>query len=110
MQYKLLINSLILLGSSFEEQSKYLPKFVDIQDDVVSGFENAFSLLPQLIENNMLSTDSIVSILRLYNRIQWCSNNIDFDDFSNTEWNKVREMARETLTILDEPMKSLTIQ
>lgn len=101
-QYKKVVESLKLLASSLEEQEKYLPDFADVPDDVTSSFENAFLLLPALIENNKFSNDSIASILRLYNKMQWCLRNLDLDDFSNAEWNKVREMARETLEIIGE--------
>lgn len=103
-QYKKVIESLKLLASSLEEQEKYLPDFADVPYDVTSSFENAFLLLPNLIEYNKFSNNSIASILRLYNKVQWCLRNLDLDNFSNTEWNEVREMARETLQIIGEPI------
>ncbi|THV63149.1 MULTISPECIES: hypothetical protein [Chryseobacterium] len=101
-QYKKIVESLKLLASSLEEQEKYLPDFADVPDDVTSTFENAFLLLPPLIESNKFSNASIASILRLNNKVQWCLRNIDLDDFSNSEWNKVREMAKNTLQIMGE--------
>ncbi|EFK37831.1 MULTISPECIES: hypothetical protein [Chryseobacterium] len=102
-QYKKIVESLKLLASSLEEQEKYLPDFADVPDDVTSSFENVFLLLPSLIENNKFSNASIASILRLNIKIQWCLRNVDLDDFSNSEWNKVREMAKNTLQIMGEP-------
>ncbi len=99
--------SLKLLASSLEEQEEYLPEFADVPDDVISSFENAFLLLPTLIESNKFSNNSIASILRLYNKVQWCLRNLDLDDFSNAEWNKVREMARDTLQIMGESIGKL---
>jgi hypothetical protein len=101
-QFKKVTESLKLLASSLEEQEKYLPDFADVPDDVTSSFENAFLLLPSLIENNRFSIDSIASMLRLYNKMQWCLRNLDLDDFSNEEWNTVRKMARDTLQIMGE--------
>lgn len=101
-QYKIIVESLKLLALSFDEQEKYLPDFADVPDDVVSSFENAFLLLPALIENNKFSNNSIASILRLNNKVNWCLINLDLDDFSNVEWNKVREMAKDTLQIMGE--------
>jgi hypothetical protein len=40
----------------------------------------------------------------LNNKVQWCLRNLDLDDFSNAEWNKVREMARDTLRLMGEPL------
>ena len=99
--------SLKLLASSLEEQEEYLPEFADVPDDVISSFENAFLLLSTLIESNKFSNNSIASILRLYNKVQWCLRNLDLDDFSNAEWNKVREMARDTLQIMGESIGKL---
>jgi hypothetical protein len=100
--YRIVTESLKLLASSLEEQERYLPEFADVPDDVVSSFENAFLLLPALIENNKFSNNSIASLLRLYNKMQWCLRNLDLDDFSNVEWNRVRKMARDTLQIMGE--------
>lgn len=100
-QLDILIRSLDLLGSSIEDLEKTLPAFVyNIGGDVISEFENGFLLLPQLIENNMLSTDSIVSVLRLNNKVQWCLRNIGEEDFSNEEWNKVRVLAKLTSQLI----------
>lgn len=104
-QYKKVTESLKLLAASLEEQEKYLPDFADVPDDVTSSFENAFLLLPALIESNMFSYTSIAAILRLYHKVQWCLRNLGLDDFSNLEWNKVREMARDTLQIMGEPIE-----
>ncbi len=103
-QYKKVVENLKLLASSLEDQESYLPDFADVPEDVISSFENAFLLLPALVENNKLTNDSIASILRLNNKVQWCIRNLDLDDFSNAEWNKVREMARDTLQIMGEPI------
>ena len=105
LQYKKVTESLKLLASSLDEQESYLPDFADVPDDVTSSFENAFLLLPTLVESNKLTNDSIASILRLNNKVQWCLRNLDLDDFSNAEWNKVREMARDTLQIMGEPIE-----
>lgn len=101
-QYKLVLESLKLLSATLEEQKKYLPEFADIPDDVTSSFENAFLLLPQLIENNKFSNLSIAGLLRVYNKMQWCLRNIELDDFSNEEWNKVRELAKQALHFIGE--------
>jgi hypothetical protein len=104
-QYRRVLESLKLLSASEEQQEEYLPEFADIPDDVTSSFENAFLLLPQLIDNNSFSNSSLASILRLYNKMQWCLRNVGLDDFSNEEWNKVRRLARETLHLIGESLE-----
>jgi hypothetical protein len=103
-QYHRVTESLKLLAATFEEQGKYLPEFADVPDDVTSSFENAFLLLPQLIDSGRLSNTSIASLLRLYNKMQWCLRNTELDNFSNTYWNDVRNLARETLRLMGEPL------
>lgn len=99
-QLDILIKSLDLLASSVEDLERTLPAFVNVGEDVISEFENGFLLLPQLIENKMLSTDSIVSMLRLNNKVQWCLRNIGEEYFSNEEWNKVRALAKLTSQLI----------
>lgn len=102
VQYKIVIESLKLLSASYEEQRKSLPEFADVPDDVTSSFENAFLLLPQLIEEGRFSNEGIASLLRVFNKMEWCLRNIELDDFSNSEWNKLRELSKQTLILLDE--------
>lgn len=104
-QYKKVIESLKLLAASLEQQKDYLPEFADVPDDVTSSLENAFLLLPQLIDSGKFSNASIASFLRLYNKVQWCLRNIDLDDFANEEWNKVRGLAKETLQLIGESVE-----
>lgn len=103
--YKKLIENLKLMACQYNEQINFYDSFVDVPDDVISSFENAFLFLPSLVESNKLTIDSIASILRLNNKVQWCLRNIDLDDFSNPEWNKVREMARDTLKVMGESIE-----
>ena len=42
LKYKSLVDSLRLLASSYEKQEDYLPKFVVVQDEVISLFGDAF--------------------------------------------------------------------
>ncbi|PYF69368.1 hypothetical protein [Pedobacter nutrimenti] len=103
--YIKVVESLRLLSSSYEDQKKYLPDFADVPDDVTSSFENAFILIPSLIEKGEFSYKAIASIIRVYNKMEWCLRNVDLDDFSNMEWNKLRELSKETLSVLDEPIQ-----
>lgn len=100
-QYNMLIEGLKLLSVSYEDQVSFLPEFADVPDDVIGSFENAFLLLPQLVENNKLSNRVISSILRTYNKMQWCLRNVELDDFSNDEWNRLRELSKESVRLLE---------
>ena len=105
-QYKSLVESLRLLGSSYSSQVDYLPDFVDVQDEIVAIFSDSFLLLPQLIEGNLLSSKAIASIIRCFN---WMHMNMRNESFSNLDsfksddaWTKVRHLANKALEDMQE--------
>ncbi|WP_138476453.1 hypothetical protein [Dyadobacter bucti] len=96
-QYKRATETFKLLAASYDEQKTALPDFADSATDIVTSFEDIFLLLPQLVEMGFFSLKAIASILRAYNKMQWCLENLDIDDFSNQEWNKLRDLAKDIL-------------
>jgi hypothetical protein len=111
LQYKSLVESLRLLASSYENQLDYLPDFVDIQDEVVAAFGDAFLLLPQLIEGDLLSMKAIASIVRCFNWMDITVRNESISDlefFKNHEsWQKVRLLAEKALEDMKEEKGNL---
>ncbi|HUM66542.1 MAG TPA: hypothetical protein PLV32_11875 [Chitinophagaceae bacterium] len=105
-QYKSLVEGLKLLASSYEDQKSYLPDFVNLKDEVIAIFGDAFLLMPQLIEQDFLSKNAIASILRCFNWMELTTRNEDISDlesFKNHEsWQKVRELAMEALEDMNE--------
>ncbi|MGD8780273.1 MAG: hypothetical protein PVH88_15065 [Ignavibacteria bacterium] len=103
--FKYLVESLKLVCSSYEEQKKYLPKFVEIQDEVVATFTDAFLLMPQLVENNFLSIKAIAFIIRSYNWMEIGMRNNETSNVNSFKdhdiWKKVRESAKEALKAMD---------
>jgi len=95
--YYNLIDNLELLSSSYEKQRQSLPDFADAPDDIVSLFEDSFLLIPEMIENNMLTNDAIAWIVRTYNLMKYTIRNVGLDAFDGEDWNKVREFAKKTL-------------
>ncbi|MEG1592637.1 hypothetical protein [Chryseobacterium sp.] len=85
-----------MMSLGYELQKKSLPSYVIVADEVISDFENSFLLMPQIVDNEMISFKNIALILELYNKTQWCLRNLGMDDFDNDEWNLVREMAKNT--------------
>jgi len=109
-QYKLLVNSLKLLGISYEEQVSFLPDYADIKDDVVSEFINAFYLVPQLMEKNKLSYKAVNKILYCYVLLEL---NLSIEERStdsafetHESWEQVRVLAREALTEMGESIEA----
>ncbi len=105
--FKSLFDAIKILSLPYETQKNMLPAFADIENEIISDFEISFSLLPQLVENKILSFEAISLILRLYNKVEWCVRNIGLDNFENEEWDSVRKIANDTITILESNVADL---
>lgn len=111
--YKLLIESLKLLASTYEVQCKSLPDFAVVRDEVIGDFEDVFLLMPQLIENDYISKNAIASIIRCYNIMEMIAINEDKSDYesliesfkNSKDWQKIRELAKEALINMNEKIE-----
>ncbi len=96
------------MGLPYEDQRKILPDFVDdIQDDIVSEFNNAFMLLPQLMEQNKVSYEAVKSILTCYILMEMNISNSDLPEkaFENHEtWENIRNSAKQALEEMKEEL------
>lgn len=103
-QYRLLVESLRLLSASYSKQKAYLPDFVTVQDEIVSIFDNAFLIVPRLLEEDIISKRAAASVIRCYNFMNLAvRNQLEVCDFENSElWAKTRQFATTTLIILGE--------
>jgi hypothetical protein len=106
LQYKSLVESLRLLASPYENQKEYLPDFVVVQDEVIAVFRDAFLLLPQLIEADLLSKKAITSIIRCFNWTDMATRNEGISDLESFKchetWQKVRSLANQALDDMKE--------
>lgn len=105
-QLYLLKQSLKNLSKSYQEQLEVFPKYVDVFDEVISDFDNAFRLLPMLMEENLVSYGAIKEILKCYNLIDL---NLAIEERCTDEnfekasyWQLVREYANNALETLEE--------
>ncbi|WP_026703621.1 hypothetical protein [Flavobacterium soli] len=105
-------NKLLLLKKSLENLSKpyndqidSYPDYVDVFDEVVSDFDNAFRLLPVLMEDNVISYELTKEILKCNNLIVLNlsieERNTDESFENDDSWNLVRESARNALNLMD---------
>lgn len=110
-QYRKVIESLKLLSLAFQEQKQCFPEFVDVPFEVLDTFNNAFLLLPNLIEDEQFSNHEISILIRLHNLINFTASNpvlkdLEEEQFStNAEWNKLRELSKEALRLIGEPIE-----
>lgn len=97
--YKNLIDALNLLSSNFNDQKKMFPHFVDIPFEILDSYQNAFMLLPELLEFNKINCKDLPNLLRLHNLINLELNNPNFELLNedvicnSDEWNKIRLIA-----------------
>lgn len=105
-QYKSLTESLRLLRSTYEEQQTYLPNFVMVRDETIAIFEDAFLLLPQIIEAELVDKKSTASIVRCFNLMGMALRNnetSDLESFKNHKiWQRVRNLADQALDDMKE--------
>lgn len=102
--YKLLMDSLENLSKTYQEQVMSFPDFVDVFDEVVTDFDDAFRLLPTLMDEKLISYEAVSEIIKCYNLIEI---NLSVEEqktdesfeFSN-EWNLVRGHAKNALNLM----------
>jgi hypothetical protein len=97
----LLKKSLQNMAKPFKEQLAIFPEFVDVVDEVISDFDNAFRLLPALMEEKAIPYDAVKEILKCNNIIVL---NLSIDGMQTDEkfefdssWNLLREYAYNAL-------------
>jgi len=104
--YKVLLESLRLTALPYEDQQKLLPDFVVIQDEVINELENAFSILPDLVEADLLSNKATASIIRCYNMLETTRREVNLEDpeafKTDPLWQQVRTLALQSLQNLNE--------
>lgn len=110
LYYKKTIEGLKLLAMPFTMQKTYYEDFVEVPFEVLDTFDDIIIQLPKLIEGNRFTNMQIASLLRLHNRINFVITdpdlrNLDEMSFSDdNRWNNIREMAKESLIIMNEPI------
>lgn len=92
------------MSKSYQEQVNYFPDYVDVFDEILSDFDNAFRLLPTLMEHNAISYKAVKEILKCNNLIELNLSNEEKqtdERFESDEvWNLVREYASIALNLL----------
>lgn len=100
----LLRNSLVCLSKPYKEQIAIFPDYADAFDETISDFDNAFRLLPHLMEARIVSYEAVIEILKCNNLIEL---NLSIEERQTDEsfesddaWNLVREYAARALNLL----------
>lgn len=100
----LLRDSLTNLSKSYQEQINNFPDYVDVYDEVVSDFDNAFRLLPAIMEQRAISYEALIEILKCNNLIainlSVTERQTDKSLENDEAWNLVRAYASNALNLL----------
>ena len=109
--YIKIIESLKLIGTSdFEDTKSYFPDYVDLPFEVLDTYHNAFLLIPDLIDNNQFSNNTIANLIRLEILLNIIIKKPDFEHLNyeqlvNTkEWQTIINLAKETLDLIGIPL------
>lgn len=100
----LLKDSLVGLSKPYKEQQAIFPDYADVFDEVISDFDNAFRLLPILMEAGIVSYEAVIDILKCNNLIELNlsieERKTDASFKSDDSWNLVRAYATSALNLL----------
>ena len=105
-QHESLVDSLRLLAASADTQIDVLPNFVVVTDEIVSTFEDAFLLLPQLERRSMVSPEAAEAVRRVDAWLDEIPDDGSIADASTLAthefWARGRELARRALISMNE--------
>lgn len=103
--FLVLKNSLENLSKPYKEQLNSYPNFVDVFDEVISDFGDAFLLLPVLMDENSISYEAVKEILKCNNLIDLNlsieERRTDQSFESDQSWDLVRKLSKDALDLLN---------
>jgi hypothetical protein len=105
-QYKLLVESIKLVGAPYDLRLSTLPDYVDVVFEIITGYEDTFYLLPGLIEDDLLSKKAVVSLIKLFTDINITAKDENLCTVEalrdHPRRKEIRLYAKETLNTLEE--------
>jgi hypothetical protein len=90
-----LVNALQLVALPLDRQVAVLPSFVNVQDEVMLLYADAFLGVPQLRDAGVVSADQEALLAELDELLD--------GDLTGDRWDASRRLATEALTMLGEP-------
>ena len=107
--YDILIQSIMLVASSYQIQTNTLPTYVNVADEICLIYNDAYLMIPQIKDKSLISSKAM-SMLKELNKL--------FDEMSDDKmlwtleklkednnWEKTRKLSHEILKELNEPYK-----
>ncbi|RYD53624.1 MAG: hypothetical protein EOP52_05680 [Sphingobacteriales bacterium] len=101
----LLKNSLLNISKPYQEQINLFPNYVDVFDELLSDFDNAFRLLPLIMEEEKISYRCVLNILKCNNIINLTmeieGKQTDESFENDNEWMELRRTAQKALNLIE---------
>lgn len=108
-QYRLLVENLRLIAAPAEVQLEVLPQFVVATDEILSGFSDAFLLVPQLERVGLVQPSARVALSRLDSWFDGMPTDGSIAEpstlVSHGFWARARELAADALHALGEEVR-----
>lgn len=108
---EMVVDALRLVALPADEQIAALPDFVDVPDEVLQLYEDAWVLVPQIREAGLLSDEEHEALARLDRHHTTLAGIDEHDGFWTAEgmrnderWARSRQLAREALDCLGRPL------
>lgn len=103
------MDSLRLIAAPAPVQRRVLPAFVVVTDEIMSAFEDAFLLLPQLEGSGALSAEAAAKVRDLDAHLVAVPADGSIEDPATLDWhdfwNQARRLAVDALQALDEEVR-----
>lgn len=104
--YNIFLQSLRLVGSSSKVQISKFPNFVNVPDEIALVYNDAYLLIPQLLDQNLISIEALNILKKLNELFDKMSKDYSLwalDKLENDEnWKLSRELAHSALEALGE--------
>ena len=108
-QYEMLVESLQLLAAPASEQVSALPRFVDVPDELVSTFGDAYLLVPQLEGAGLVQPEAAAALKRIDDYLSALPSDGSLSEVGSLEtderWKQLRSLAEAALASLGEPKR-----
>lgn len=108
-RFKLLLESLVLVASSFEDQRKSIPDFAVLADEISSTYGDAYLLVGQLLKAGLVGKTAVKILKELDDHFGSALTYDESEEIGSDEavrshpfWERAREIAREALGTINQ--------
>lgn len=112
-QYNLLVDSVLLVAATADEQVSLFPEFVVVTDEIATTFGDASLLVPQLKRARLVSTEAAEALRELDDHFERMPDDDRLADPASLRdhpfWEEARRLATEAIAKLGEQKRALQL-